>query len=222
MRAPLPALLVLLLASACQTHKPIGDYGLFYERQPENILVLPVVNNSTSAEAPIAFSSTIGSPLLRRGYYAFPPIPTASIMQSEGIYEGEQLLAVEPQTYADLLGADAVLYITIHSWDTFYMVLASGVTVSMTYELVDTATGETLWIDSATRSIQSDSSGGLLSAVLNAALTAATVQYVPLAQQANLMALASLPAGPLSPAYEKERTRYLDIKSAKDDDDDDW
>lgn len=206
--------LIALLMVGCQSHQPIEDYDFFYEHQPETILVLPVINQTTSAEAPHAFMSTIGSPLLQRGYYVLPPVPSIDVMAAEGIYEGDQLVDVTPAKYEELLGADSILYITIHSWDTYYLILASGVEVSMTYELIDTATGETLWVDSATRSIQSDTSGGLVSALVNAAITAAAVEYVPLAQQANLLALTTLPPGPYSRNFDKAREGHLTGKKA--------
>lgn len=198
-----------LLLGSCVSTQPVEDYAAFYERQPTTILVLPVANETTSAEAPAAFQSTIASPLLQRGYYVFPVLPTVEIMRAEGAYEGEELRAVPPQRFQELLGADAVLYVTLHGWDTVYAVLASGVTVSMTYELVDAETGTTLWKDSATRSVQSDSSGGLLAAALNAAVTALSTQYVDLARQANAQALAGLPAGPLHADHAEERERYM-------------
>ncbi len=205
------SLLVVLFASSCATTYPVEDYALFYERQPRTILILPVFNETTSAEAPAAFQSTIASPLIQRGYYIFPTLPTIAIMRAEGVFEGEQLKSVPPQRYKELLDADAVLYITIHSWDTTYLVIASGVSVSMTYELVDTETGETLWKDSGTRTVQSDSSGGLIGAMINAALTALTVEYVDLARSANAQALDSLPAGPMHADYEEERSKYMEI-----------
>ena len=202
---------VVLLASlaSCKSSAPIKDYDMFYELQPKTILVLPVTNETTSAEAPAAFQSTIASPLIQRGYYVLPVLPTINIMQAEGIYEGEQLQNVPPQRFGELLGADAVLYITLHSWDTTYMVLASGVSVSMTYKLVDTTTGEQLWIDTATRTVQSDTSGGLLGALINAAITAMSTEYIDLASQANSLALVSLPSGVLSDRFERDRTKYV-------------
>ena len=91
------------------------------------------------------------------------------------------------------------------------MILASGVTVSMTYELVDARTGDTLWKDEGSRTVNSDSSGGLLAAAINAAVTALSVQYVDLARQANALALVSLPAGPLHAKFEREREKYMKI-----------
>jgi hypothetical protein len=169
-----------------------------------SILVLPVINETTSAEAPEAVLCTIGNPLIQRGFYVLPVIPSAELLRSEGLFEGGQLKDVPPESFAEYLGADAVLYITLHSWDTNYMVLASSVSVSMTYTLVDTMTGSVLWEDSGVRVVNSDTSrssgnpwADLISMAVNAAVTAAAQEYVPLARQANVQALRSLPLGPI-------------------------
>lgn len=201
---------VLLLAlGACQSPRPVSDYEHFYERQPRTILVLPVINETTSAEAPAAFSSTIASPLIQRGYVVLPVLPAVDLLRSEGIYEGEQVSSASLGAFRELLGADAVLQATLHSWDTVYIVFASGVEVHMTYRLYDTETGEILWEDSAKQSVQSDSSGHPLAALINAAITAASVQYVDLARRANVHSLRSLPAGPMDERFEIEREKYL-------------
>lgn len=199
-----------LLASCVTPPPPVEDYQAFYDSQPASILVLPVFNETTSAEAPESFQATIATPLIQRGYYVFPVTPASAIFQSQGLFEGEQLKEVHPSVFREVLGVDAVLYVTLHAWDTNYLVLASSVSVSMTYQLVDAASAAILWQDSRTQTVSSDtSSGSLLGLLVNAAITAASVDYVPLARQANAVALQSLPAGPLSPRYEAERAAFL-------------
>jgi len=200
----------LVLASCNSAPPPVADYHAFYESQPFSVLVLPVFNETTSAEAPESFQCTIANPLIQRGYYVCPVTAASEIFRSQGLFEGAQLKDVDPSVFREVLGVDAVLYVTLHAWDTNYVILASNVSVSMTYALVDTATGAVLWQDSRTQVVSSDSSSGsLLGILINAAITAASVDYVPLARQANAVALQSLPAGPLSPNFEAERDAYL-------------
>ena len=73
----------------------------------------------------------------------------------------------------------------------------------------DPEAAEILWEDSKQQSVESDSSGHPITALLKAALTAISVEYVDLASRANLFALRSLPAGPLSVNSEVEREKYL-------------
>jgi len=209
--------LLALAVCGCQSapSEP-EDWTTFYEHQPTSILVLPVQNETTAAEAPIAFSSTITHPLIERGYYVFPVQPTLAILEANGIYEGGQLETVAPQKFFEILGADALLYVTLKSWDTHYAVIASSVEVAMDYRMVDARTGELLWENSARQVVSSNSgsSGGdplaaLLSAVIESAVNASATDYVPLARQANFVALGALPPGPLSSEHAKVRQELL-------------
>ena len=190
----------LALLPSCAMSKPEPVVPL----DQRSILVLPVINETTSAEAPEAVLCTIGNPLIQRGFYVLPVIPSIEVLRAEGLYEGGQLADIPPASFGEHLGADAVMYITLHSWDTSYAVLASSVSVAMTYRLVDTATGATLWEDSGVRVVNSDTSqssgnalADLIAMAVSAAVTAAVQEYVPLARQANVQALRSLPIGPI-------------------------
>ncbi len=76
----------------------------------------------------------------------------------------------------------------------------------MTYTLRDAKTGGILWEAHQTAQYTSDSGGGgLLGAVVNAAVTKASPNYMPLARRANAVALAypgpGFPVGPYRPEY---------------------
>ena len=133
-------LLLVVTLAACQAPRPVSDYERFYSRSPKTILVLPVINETTSAEAPAAFVSTIASPLLQRGYVVLPVLPAVDILRSEGIHEGDQVTTESLGAFRELLGADTVLQATLQSWDTVYLILASPVDVHMTSRLYDTET----------------------------------------------------------------------------------
>lgn len=210
------ALLPLLFLGACVTKSAVADYEKFYASAPYTVVVLPPTNLSADAEAPRFFLSTITGPLVERGYYVIPVEIIADMMAAEGLADGGALQQVQPQKFREYFGADAVLYIDIKSWDTTYLVFASSVTVAMDYRLVHTDTGEVLWQESAAQTITSDSGGGggglggLIAGLVNAAVTAAATDYVPMARQANVYGLQSLPPGPYSPEFEAEKARYLE------------
>lgn len=221
MRRALATLLPLALLAGCSSTPPEPpDYSKFYEHLPTTILVLPVINQTTAADAPVAFSSTILHPLVERGYFIFPLPATLEILQANGIYEGGQLESVETAKFHEILGADALLYVTLHSWDTNYVVIASSVEVAMTFRLVDARSGETIWENSVQRSVSSGggSSGNLLAdlltAAVDAAATAASTDYVPLAREANAGALATLPPGPLRADHAEVRAKLLGDREA--------
>ena len=210
--------LILLLSTLLMTScglQEVPDWGAFYERQPRSIVVLPVENETTEVEAPRFFMATIARPLIARGYYVFPVEATSEILASEGLTDGAELRAVEPGSYRKYLGADGVLFVTIKTWDTMYAIISSTVTVTLEYDLIDTRSGTSVW--AGTWTAQKKSGGGgsgniiadLIVATIDAAVTAALTDYVPLARQANALAFQSLAEGAYHPQYAASRERRL-------------
>ena len=129
--------------SACSS-VDYDELANYYAHEPLTIVVVPVMNNTTDAEAAHLFQSTIVKPLVDRGYYVIPVEIVADMMAAEGLADGGALQQVRPQKFREYFGADAILYIDIKIWDTSYLVLASSVTVAMDYRLVHAETGEVL------------------------------------------------------------------------------
>ena len=192
-----------LLAAGC-AHAPQKDYTKFVAAQPRSILVVPVVNRAIAVNASDFFLSTVPIPLAERGYYVFPVNLVKRLLEDEGLADPGLVHSADPTRLASLFGADAVLYITIERWDAKYVLISTSVTVEFSYVLKDGKTGTTIWEDHETMAYSSDSGGGgLLGAMINAAITKASPNYMPLARQANARALAypgpGLPAGPYRP-----------------------
>ncbi len=113
--------------------------------------------------------------------------------------------SADPARLASMFGADAVLYITIERWDARYVLVSTTVTVEFSYVLRDGRTGEEMWSDRRRMQYSSGSGGGgLLGAVVNAAVTKAAPNYMPLARQANAQALAYPGPGFLAGPYRSE------------------
>jgi hypothetical protein len=208
------ALAALALSVASCGLQEVPDWETFYERQPRSILVVPVVNETTEVEAPRFFMATIAKPLVESGYYVFPVEGTAEMLESEGFTAGEELLQVRPASFGKYFGADGVLFVTLKAWDTSYLIFWSNVVVTLEYRLVDTRSGETVW--EATQTAERSSSGpygsglgDLIVMAVDAALTAATTDYVPLARQANENAVGSLIPGPYHPEYQATKDRLI-------------
>ena len=205
---------IVVLCTSCAL-EPVPDWEAFYAHQPRSILIVPVENETTEVEAPRFFMATIARPLVSRGYYVFPVEASCEILASEGFTSGAELSRVPPQNFQKYFGTDGVLFVTIKAWDTVYLVLASTVTVTLEYVLVDTRSGATIW--SGTWTAEESSGGGaggsglgiLIAAAVDAALTAALADYVPLARQANAMALQNLPPGAYHPEYLGTRRRLI-------------
>lgn len=216
------AILALLAAlpAGCASIDDLSDLERFYEHRPRTILVLPVRNLTTDAEAPRFFMATLSEPLVARGYYPMPPLLVAEILAQEGIGLDGQAWEVDPGAVHEHLGADAILYVTLEEWDTHYLLLASSVNVGLHYRLVDARTGLLLWERRGRRAIQSRSSSGgglagLLVMAIDAAVTAATVDYVPVAAELNRDLLSTLPPGSYHPGYPALQARLEEWRRTK-------
>jgi hypothetical protein len=193
------------LLTGCVAQPVKQDLSAFYSAAPRSILVVPTVNKSLDVEAPNFLLSTLSVPLAEKGYYVFPVNTVKFVLEQEGFYEGESIHQQPPGSLAKLFGADAVLYVTINNWDAKYALLSTVVTVDFDYRMVD-RNGVDIW--NAKQHIQyqpQNSSGGspiamLLVAAINAAVTRAAPNYMPLTRQANQQAFVigpnALPDGP--------------------------
>jgi len=202
-----------LSLSACVTQPEKPDYANFFDHQPHSILVVPPANKTTAVDAPAIFLTTVSAAFAERGYYVFPVFLVQDILNDLGATDEGAIAAIPPQKFKEIFGADSILYVTITDWTTSYIVIASNITVGAEYRLVDAGTGAVLWTGMQ-KLVQNsgDGGGGLIGALVNAAITAATVPYRPIAIQTNNMAASQsgygLPAGPYHPEFQKDRERF--------------
>ncbi|THJ18860.1 MAG: hypothetical protein CAF45_016480 [Nitrospira sp. CG24E] len=209
----------LLLLSACITPPAKPDYTKFFDHQPRSILVVPPANKTTAVDAPAVFLTTVSAAFAERGYYVFPVFLVQAILTDLGATDEGAIATVPPDKFKEVFGTDSILYVTITDWTTSYIVLASNIIVGAEYRLVDAASGDLLWTHK--ERVVHDSGGGgggggligaLVVAAVKAAITATTVQYRPIAIQANEFAANrsgyGLPAGPYHPEFQKDREHY--------------
>lgn len=211
MRTTLAALAALPLLAGCATAEKPRDYDAFIQKHPRSVLVVPPINKTTAVDAPAVFSTTITRPLAERGYYVFPVALTTDVLRDFGITDEGLVARTPPQRFREVFGCDSVLYVTINSWTTTYVVLSSQVTVNATYRLVDAASGATLW-ERTQQMAQGSRGNNLIEMLVSAALTAMTVDYRPLAVQANNLVVYrsadGLPAGPYQAGFQKDYDQY--------------
>ncbi len=188
---------------------PGYDYSAFRSAAPRSILIVPVVNNSVDVDASDYFLSAISQPVAERGYYVFPVNMVKRVMEEDGLADADMVHSADPTRLAALFGADSVLYISVERWDAQYAVLTTTVTVEFNYALKDGHTGNTLW-ESKQKIVYQPQSGGsgniiadLVISAVQAAMTKAKPNYMPLARQANKHTVVKthhgLPAGPYRP-----------------------
>lgn len=203
-------LLCLLVAvlTGCAGAPVKKDLSAFNTAAPKSILVVPAINKTLDVDAPNYLLSTLTVPLAEKGFYVFPVNTAKFVLEQEGYYEGEQVHRQPPEALAKLFGADAILYVTINRWDAQYAIIAATVTVEFDYRMVS-SDGSEIWQANQRMqySPQNDSSGGhpiamLITAAINAAITRAAPNYLPLTQQANQMVFVlgpnAIPNGPYS------------------------
>jgi hypothetical protein len=180
------------------------DFTAFNTAAPRSILVVPAVNKTLDVDAPNYLLSTLTVPLAEKGFYVFPVNTAKTVLEQEGLYEGEQIQNQPPESLARMFGADSVLYVTINRWDAQYMVLSTVVTVELDYRMV-AKDGTEIWRTQQRMQYspqQQSSSGiaGLIVSAISAAITRAAPNYMPLAQQANqqvfVLGPAAIPNGP--------------------------
>jgi hypothetical protein len=201
----------LALLGGCVTAPVTPDYDKFLAASPRSILVVPVVNNTVNVEAAAYFLSTLPVPVAERGYYVFPVNLVKRVLEDDGLSDASLVHAADPVRLCALFGADAALYVTIETWEAKYVVFSTQVAVAFSYTIKDGKTGDTLWTSQRSAVYTSDSGGGqgglggLVAAMVVAAVTKASPNYMPLARQANAQAMgphgAGFPVGPYRAEY---------------------
>lgn len=199
------SIVLLALLSGCVATQP-KNYDSFNAANPRSILIVPVVNNSVEVTAPDYFLSTITIPLAEQGYYVFPVNLVKRMLEDDGLSDASLVHSASVEKLSNLFGADAVLYVIINQWNAKYMVFSTQVTVDLAYVIKDGKTGEILWEHQQNMVYvpQNNSSGNplvdLVVMAVNAAVTKAAPNYIPLANQANTKTFtypgSGIPPGP--------------------------
>lgn len=212
--AVLVSIIGFLAVIGCAT-VPKKDYTALKSENPRSILVIPAVNKTVEINAADYFLSTLSIPIAERGYYVFPVDVVKHLLENDGLADSAMVHNADTGKLCNLFGAESVLYATIEEWDAKYMLLTTQVTVAFDYTIKGCKTGNVLWNQKQKMvySPQNQNTGNpianLVVMAVNAAVTKAAPNYMPLARQANAMALKypegpGFPAGPYHPDYMKD------------------
>lgn len=193
------------MLTGCATAPPAKDYSSFNSAAPRSILVVPVINRSVDITATDYMLSTLSIPLAEKGYYVFPVHMVKRILEDDGLSDADLVHNTPAERLGKLFGADSVLYVMIERWDAQYYVLGTTVTVALSYVLKDGRDGNELWKHKQEMSYTPQSSSGhpiaaLVVMAVNAAITKAAPNYMPLAHKANAFSFyipgQGIPSGP--------------------------
>ena len=202
------ACLALLVLAGCTTVKPY-DYTNFRAHPPRSILVLPPLNESTAVEGTYGYLSTVTQPIAERGYYVFPVEVVDQYLKQNGMPTAGEMHQVPLNKVVDIIGADAVLFVTLKQYGSKYVVLNSVTTVQVEAKLVDTRSGILLWEGTGLAEQRGGGSGNLLADLIAAAVTQAINSKTDRAHQVSRLANAQLfypkntglPYGPYNPQF---------------------
>jgi len=204
----LPLAMVGCLALACNAPQPY-DYSAYRAHMPRSILVLPPRNESLDVNATYSYLSTITMPLGEAGYYVFPVAVIDQFLKDNGMPTPDEMHSASLAKIREIIGADAVLYITIEQWGQKYQVIQSTTIVSARASLVDAATGTKLWEGNIALSEGSGGGGDpiamLIAAAIEQVVDTSTDRVHDVARQANMAVTIDpehgLLPGPRSPKF---------------------
>ena len=169
-RVALLAAVATSLGAGCAA-VPDKDYSAFRANMPRSILVLPPVNESIEAEASYSYLTVASEAIGEQGYYVYPVAVIDAFMRENGLPDPEDMHAVPLDRIEEIIGADAVLYITLEEFGQKFELLSSTTRVRARASLVDVDTGQELWNNDVNHAVGNASSGGgLLAEVLTAAI----------------------------------------------------
>ncbi|MBI3867570.1 MAG: DUF799 family lipoprotein [Verrucomicrobia bacterium] len=176
-----------VLGTGCKSIPP-KDYTLFRQHIPKSILVLPPLNETTEVEAPYGYLAAVTRPLSEWGYYVFPVAVIDHFLKENGMPTPGEMHQIPLPKVREILGADAVLYITITKYGSKYQVINSKTIVWAKARLVDTQSGLVLWEGAGGAEMNSGGSGNifgdLIAAVITQAVNSSTDQAHNLAHPA--------------------------------------
>jgi hypothetical protein len=205
----LPTLALLLVLGGCVTQQPY-DYTNYRAHPPRSILVLPPLNESTAVEGTYSYLSTVTQPLAELGYYVFPVAVIDQYLKANGMPTAGEMQQIPLAKVAEIIGADAVLYVDLKQYGSKFQLVSSNAVVTVAAKLVDTRSATVLWEGSATAQSNSNSSGGnFLAELIAAAITQVINSKKDISHGVCRLANAqlfyrdkrALPYGPYSPKY---------------------
>jgi hypothetical protein len=130
----------------CTSHPPFVVNSDYSKKGTKRIAILPVSNKTDNVKTGQILREMVLNELYFKGY---PKIPFNIIDEKiSEIYKGNEdlkMVTIPPKTMGELLGVDAVLYVTMEQCSTSFAFMYAPTHVSAFFELRSATTGETLW-----------------------------------------------------------------------------
>jgi len=190
----------LLLAPAALLLAHCGPKPVIHpdyeKRKPDVVLVLPPENTVQATQVEETAYPIIYEKMANRGYYCIAPELARGIFNANKLEDAGRINSLPPQKFKEIFGADAILRVRVLDWSSKYMVLSSKVSIKFEMTLVDCGSGEDLWsMTNEVAKAPGNSGGGLVGALVNAAMHAAFTPYEPIAEENAKTMLVTVPQG---------------------------
>lgn len=205
----------IVLSSCAATKLKSEAYKELYKEKAVSVLVMPPINKSTHVEAKEYFYSTLNHEIAEDGYYVFPQFLTMEVLKQESAYDSE--LFVDRDDYSifkGALGADLILFTTIHNWKKSH--IGGKINVDIEYTIKSTTSGAVLYHRRGDVSVDTSvNTGNVIANLIATAISTAVTSYVSVARVTNLYTLESLPKGKYHHNYMKDTNEKVTTDTTK-------
>lgn len=210
-------LIICCMATSCGVSKKMtreSQYPKIYDEKPISLLVMPPINNSTFAEAKDLLYKSITRPLAEAGYYVISPLLAMDVLNAEGLCDSKKFFDAPLAEFQNLLGADAVVFSVIESWEKRSM----GIVTEIRYVVKSAHTDEVLFDRTCELCLDLtvySGIGGALGSVVNlaaSAINSATAEHIEAARKSNYYIFSDLPRGKYNPDYMQDQHKHAEEK----------
>ncbi len=165
--------------------------------KPRTVLVLPPENTTAGTEIEEQVYPIIFEKLSRRGYHCIPPELARTVFNANKLEDAGRINSLPPMKFKEIFGVDAILKVVVTDWESKYVVISSNVNVGFDMQLIRTQDGSTLWALKRllSKAPGGNNNGGLIGALVNAAVHAAFTPYEPIAEENADTMIKTIPKG---------------------------
>ncbi len=196
--------IALFLSSCAPDFTRLEQYPGMYEAKPVTLVVMPPINNSANVDAKELLYTSISYPLVEAGYYVISPNLTMEMLKAESAYDAELLLDRDAAIFAQVFGADAVVFPIIDEWAKQGL----GIRTKLHYIIKSTKDNSILFertcdlfLDLSTNS---NNANGLLGALVDltaSAINTAVTKPIIAARKCNRYIFSDIPRGKYHPDF---------------------
>lgn len=199
--------------SSCTTYTRVSQYPKMYDEKPLTLLVMPPINNTTNVEAKELLYTSISQPLIESGYYVVSPHLSMELLKAESAYDAEMFIDRDAAMFANVFGADAVIFSIIEVWKKN----GFGIDTKIKYIIKSTTTNEILFDRTCDLyfDLRQNSTNSVLLNLAATLITTAVTDHIVAARKCNKYIFNDIPRGKYNPEYQKDQNTAASKKDTK-------